>query len=184
VTWPPYADHPLEEFEERKFAHCDKLVLPRRTTPAAQSFPITIASRGTFAPIKLYEPAVFFMESRVAMLLLSSIGIPCSALRIVPFALSASRLAAIVKASGLISVTAWRIVLAFSVRALLTYIISGALIMMERRVLTLLGQHWSMPHFRAQQSLLHLLQEDLDSNYYDLCRCQEIFKQYSGIDLR
>src|SRR6516164_4734023 len=32
-VWPPRPDHPLTDSNDRKFAHSDKLVLPRITAP-------------------------------------------------------------------------------------------------------------------------------------------------------
>src|SRR5258705_140054 len=47
---PPRALHPLVEREPRKLAHSERLVLPRRTTPALRSFSTTVASRGAIEP--------------------------------------------------------------------------------------------------------------------------------------
>lgn len=85
-------------------------------TPAALSFAAMPLSLGTLAPSKAYEPAVLFIWSMVAMLFLIRIGMPCRALRIVPFFRSASSVAAMLSASGFNSVTGRSIGLTSSMR--------------------------------------------------------------------
>jgi hypothetical protein len=106
----------LELLNDLKLAHCERFDFPRRTTPASRNLAATVASRGTFAPRREYDPAVLFIWSFVAMLFLISMGTPCRGLRIVPLALSASRVAAMDSASGFISVTALRIEFVSSIR--------------------------------------------------------------------
>lgn len=92
-----------------KFAHWLRFAFPRITTPAALNLEANVESRGTFAPYKAKEPAVLLILSLVAMLFLIMIGIPCRGPLVVPFARSASNSAAMLIASGLISVTQLRV---------------------------------------------------------------------------
>ena len=79
------------------------------TTPAALSLEASVESLGTFAPYRANEPAVLLILSSVAMLFLMIMGIPCRGPLVVPFARSASSSAAMLTASGLISVTQLRV---------------------------------------------------------------------------
>src|SRR5260370_8936695 len=45
-VWPPRPDQPLIDSKERKFAHSERLVLPRITAPPARSFAPTVHSWG------------------------------------------------------------------------------------------------------------------------------------------
>src|SRR5207253_4430382 len=74
---PPRPDHPLVEKKERKFAHSDRLVLPRITAPPARSFAAIVESRKAGIPKSANEPAVVCILSPVSMLSLSSTGMPC-----------------------------------------------------------------------------------------------------------
>lgn len=78
-------------------------------TPAALNLEANVESLGTFAPYRAKEPAVLFILSSVAMLFLMIMGIPCKGPLVVPFARSASSSAAMLTASGLISVTQLRV---------------------------------------------------------------------------
>ena len=49
-VWPPRPDQPLIDSKERKFAHSDRLVLPRMTAPPARSLAATVESRSAGAP--------------------------------------------------------------------------------------------------------------------------------------
>ena len=77
--------HPLEDWNERKFAHSDRLVLPRMTAPAWRSRAAMNESRGTTDPSRANEPAVVSILSAVAMLSLIRIGMPWSGPRTCPF---------------------------------------------------------------------------------------------------
>src|SRR5690349_11132531 len=61
-VWPPTADQPLVEKNERKLAHSDRLVLPRMTAPPARSRAATVESRAAGAPLRPKEPAVVCMR--------------------------------------------------------------------------------------------------------------------------
>ena len=91
------------------------------TTPAALSLEANVESEGTFAPYNAKDPAVLFILSSVAMLFLISIGTPCNGPRTVPLARSASNSAAMLTASGLISVTQFRVPLTSRILAMYAY---------------------------------------------------------------
>src|SRR5262249_41627506 len=55
---PPRPDHPLVEKRERKFAHSERLVLPRMTAPPARSFAATVESTVAGWPVSARGPAV------------------------------------------------------------------------------------------------------------------------------
>ncbi len=55
--WPPRPLQPLEECVERKFAHSERFVFPRRTAPASRSRFATKESRGARKPSSASEPA-------------------------------------------------------------------------------------------------------------------------------
>src|ERR1044072_7667080 len=76
---PPRPDHPLDELEERKFAHSLRLVLPRITAPASRSCLTKKASCfGAGASLSARLPAVVFILSAVSMLSLINTGMPWS----------------------------------------------------------------------------------------------------------
>ena len=79
------------------------------TTPAARNLDASVESRGTFAPYRANEPAVLLILSFVAMLFLMMMGTPWRGPLVVPFARSASSSAAMLTASGLISVTQFNV---------------------------------------------------------------------------
>src|ERR1700716_358643 len=68
---PPTPDQPLLAKFERKFAHSDRLVLPRMTAPPARNCAATVESRVAGAPASANEPAVVCILSPVSMLALS-----------------------------------------------------------------------------------------------------------------
>src|SRR5262250_2468030 len=43
-VWPPRPDQPLIDSKERKFAHSERLVLPKMTAPPARKFAATVES--------------------------------------------------------------------------------------------------------------------------------------------
>src|SRR5919106_1305892 len=102
-VWPPMPLHPLDDGAERKFAHSDRLALPRMIAPAARSRSTMNASGGEL-PASAHDPAVVGMPV-VLMLSLTMIGMPSSG-RASPFrrALSAARASA--SAVGLTMITA------------------------------------------------------------------------------
>src|SRR4051812_33184042 len=77
-VWPPCALQPLVELKPRKFAHSERLVLPRMTAPAARRRAATVASAGAGSPSRASAPAVVDIRSPVSMFPLSSTGMPCS----------------------------------------------------------------------------------------------------------
>src|SRR5207247_8056520 len=105
LVCPPRPDHPLIDSNERKFAHSDKLVLPRITAPPARRFAATVESRSAGVPTRANDPALVCILSPVSMLSLSSTGMPCKGPRTTPRLRSASALRAMTKASGLSSIT-------------------------------------------------------------------------------
>src|SRR5437588_8264009 len=68
---PPRPLHPLDECDERKFAHSLRLVLPSKTAPAARSFPATVESCSGGEPANASDPAVVVIRSAVSTLSLS-----------------------------------------------------------------------------------------------------------------
>src|SRR6266481_3457011 len=103
---PPRPDQPLIDSKERKFAHSDKLVLPRITAPPARRFAATVESRKAGMPTSANDPALVCILSPVSMLSLSRTGMPCNGPSTTPRLRSASALRAIASASGLSSITA------------------------------------------------------------------------------
>ena len=98
---PPRPDQPLDDFDERKFAHSLKFVLPRITAPASRScLTINASCFGVGASTRARLPAVVFILSAVSMLSLIKTGMPCSGPRILPAFRSASHRSAIASASG------------------------------------------------------------------------------------
>ena len=45
LHWPPRPLHPLDESDDRKFAHSLRFAFPRMTAPPARSFAATVESR-------------------------------------------------------------------------------------------------------------------------------------------
>src|SRR4249919_1224017 len=107
LVCPPRPLQPLVEWVDLKFAHSLRLVLPRITAPASRSRVTMNASLGGAAPASANDPAVVIMRSAVAMLSLIRIGMPCIGPRIRALLRSASSRSAMVRASGLISITLW-----------------------------------------------------------------------------
>ena len=103
---PPRPLQPLEECVDRKFAHSERFVLPRRTAPASRSLRTRNASAVGVAPRSASEPAVVFMRSAVPTLSFRRTGIPWSGPRTLPALRSASSRSAIEGASGSSSSTA------------------------------------------------------------------------------
>src|SRR5947208_10771013 len=97
--------HPLEDWNERKFAHSARLALPRITAPAVRSRFAIPASLGTFDPNRASDPAVVSILSAVATLSFTRIGIPWSGPRTWPALRSPSRRTAIASAAGVSPMT-------------------------------------------------------------------------------
>src|SRR5260221_10155754 len=75
---PPRPDQPLIDSKERKFAHSDRLVLPRITAPPARRFAATVESCNGGMPTSANDPALVCILSPVSMLSLSRTGMPCN----------------------------------------------------------------------------------------------------------
>src|SRR5258708_3182204 len=75
---PPRPDQPLKDSKERKFAHSDKLVLPRMTAPPLRRLAATVESCFAGVPTSANDPALVCILSPVSMLSLSNTGMPCS----------------------------------------------------------------------------------------------------------
>src|ERR1700731_4777499 len=75
---PPRPDQPLTDSNERKFAHSERLVLPRITAPPARKFAATVESCLAGLPTRANEPALVCILSPVPMLSLSKTGMPCN----------------------------------------------------------------------------------------------------------
>src|SRR5579884_3158833 len=103
-TSPPRPDQPLVEKNERKFAHSERLVLPRITAPALRSAIAMVESCSAGLPYRANDPAVVCILSPVSMLSFSSIGMPSSGL-LNPCLRKLSALRAMASASGLLSMT-------------------------------------------------------------------------------
>jgi hypothetical protein len=103
---PPRALQPLNGAKPRKFAHSDRLALPRMTAPSFRNRPATVAWAGTLLPSSASEPAVVSMSPLNAMLSFRITGIPCSGPRMKPARLSSSRRIAVATACGFVSITA------------------------------------------------------------------------------
>ncbi len=106
VVWPPMALQPLSDRLERKFAHSDRLVLPRITAPPSVSRRTRGASRPVTLSLSAREPAVVAVSSALSMLSFSRIGTPCRGPRRWPAVRSASSLRASAKAWGFRVMTA------------------------------------------------------------------------------
>src|SRR5260370_6050544 len=114
---PPRALQPLNGALPREFAHSERFAFPRITAPAARKRLTTTESEGTVLPTSASEPAVVCILSAVARLSFTSTGIPCSGPRRCPARRSASSFLAIARASGLVSITAWRSELRLAIRS-------------------------------------------------------------------
>src|SRR5215469_10206725 len=75
---PPRPDQPLVEKKDRKFAHSERLVLPRMTAPLARRLAATVESLVAGSPKSTKDPAVVCMASWVSMLSFKRTGIPSS----------------------------------------------------------------------------------------------------------
>src|SRR2546428_10052935 len=71
---PSRPDQPLVDSKERKFAHSERVVLPRMTAPPARRFAATVESCVAGWPNSANEPAVVCILSPVSMLSLSRTG--------------------------------------------------------------------------------------------------------------
>src|SRR6267378_6728883 len=58
LVCPPRPDQPLIDSKERKFAHSERLVLPRMTAPPARKWAATVESRLAGWPTRANEPAL------------------------------------------------------------------------------------------------------------------------------
>src|SRR3954471_5962162 len=105
LVWPPTPLHPLDDRNERKFAHSDRLALARITAPASRSRPTRNASRPR-APSSASEPAVA-RRLAVPTLSLSRTGMPSIGPRRRWVARRMSLNAASISAVGLVAITAW-----------------------------------------------------------------------------
>ena len=112
-VWPPMPLQPLDDGNERKFAHSDRLSLPMITAPASRR-PSTMNASSGVLPASAHEPAVVGIPV-VLMLSFRRTGMPSSG-RSTPRlrALSAARASA--KAVGLTRITALSIGLSFLIR--------------------------------------------------------------------
>src|SRR6184192_1413710 len=81
---PPRALQPLNGAKPRKFAHSERLALPRMTAPAARKRFTTTESEGTMLPTSASDPAVVCILSAVARLSFTRIGMPCNGPRSCP----------------------------------------------------------------------------------------------------
>src|SRR5438270_7536407 len=72
---PPRPDQPLMDPNDRKFAHSERLVLPRITAPPARRLAATVESRTAGVPTSAKDPALVCILSPVSILSLSSTGI-------------------------------------------------------------------------------------------------------------
>src|SRR6476620_8560265 len=107
LVCPPRPDQPLIDSKERKFAHSDKLVLPRMTAPPARRLAATVESSCAGVPTSAKDPALVCILSPVPMLSLSKTGIPCRGPSTWPCFRKSSACLAIASASGLSSITAF-----------------------------------------------------------------------------
>src|SRR5882672_8826435 len=76
-AWPPRPDQPLIDPNERKFAHSDRVVLPRITAPPARRLAATVESCDAGVPTSANDPALVCILSSVSMLSFNSTGMPC-----------------------------------------------------------------------------------------------------------
>src|SRR3984893_8036303 len=106
LVWPPRPDQPLIDSKERKFAHSERLVLPRMTAPPARKLAATVESCLAGLPTRANEPALVCILSPVPMLSLSKTGMPCNGPSTLPCLRSLSARFAMSIASGLSSMIA------------------------------------------------------------------------------
>jgi len=104
TAWPPSVLQPLLEWLERKFAHSDRLALPKITAPASRRL-VTRNASSWSASARAGEPAVAGIP-RTAMLSLTSTGMPSSGPGAAPAARASSLALASPTASGLTVMTA------------------------------------------------------------------------------
>src|SRR5881275_1879397 len=78
LVCPPRPDQPLVDSKDRKFAHSERLVLPRMTAPPARRFAATVESCRAGFPNSANDPAVVCILSPVSMLSFSRTGMPCN----------------------------------------------------------------------------------------------------------
>src|SRR5882762_5819889 len=100
---PPRPDQPLIDSNERKFAHSDRVVLPRITAPPARRLAATVESCIAGVPTSANDPALVCIPSPVSMLSFKSTGMPCRGPSTTPRLRSSSALRAMASASGLSS---------------------------------------------------------------------------------
>src|ERR1700722_10569592 len=100
-VWPPIPLQPLEERVERKLAHSLKLALAKTMAPAVRRRATRGASAGRWERARAQDPAVVATASRVSMLSLTMMGIPCSGPRSLFDLRSPSSARAAASASGL-----------------------------------------------------------------------------------
>src|SRR5436853_2025557 len=104
LVCPPRPDQPLTDSKERKFAHSERLVLPRMTAPPARKLAATVESCFAGWPTSANDPALVCILSPVSMLSLSRTGMPSIALR-APRWRASSACFASANASALSSIT-------------------------------------------------------------------------------
>src|SRR5437588_6265175 len=100
---PPRPDQPLVDSKERKFAHSERVVLPRMTAAPARKLSAMVESWTAGWPTSASDPALVCIVSPVSILTLSSTGIPCRGPSTLPLWRSRSARRAISSASGLSS---------------------------------------------------------------------------------
>src|SRR5215471_9843868 len=76
LVCPPRPDQPLTDSNERKFAHSERLVLPRMTAPPARKLAATVESCTAGFPTRANDPALVCIWSPVPMLSFSRTGMP------------------------------------------------------------------------------------------------------------
>ncbi len=101
---PPSVLHPLVEWLERKFAHSDRLALPRITAPASRSR-VTRKASPASVPARAGEPAVAGSPVTATLSLIST-GMPASGPGAAPRARAWSLARASAAACGLTLMTA------------------------------------------------------------------------------
>src|ERR687891_2292957 len=113
LFWPPIPLQPLDDGDDRKFAHSDRFALPMTIAPAAFSCWTMNASDGVL-PASAHEPAVVGMPV-VLMLSLTMIGIPSSG-RSSPARRARSAARASARAVGLTVITVLSVGLSWRMR--------------------------------------------------------------------
>src|ERR1700737_2476215 len=101
LVCPPRPDQPLVASNDRKFAHSERLVLPRMTAPPARKLAATVESSVAGLPTSANDPALVCILSPVPMLSLRSTGMPWSGPSTLPCLRSVSARLAMSNASGL-----------------------------------------------------------------------------------